>query len=604
MIRQSTFILAILLAFTLSVGAQQNLVLRVFEIEGLARYDVDAAHGAWTLALRGVYRGLSGADDGVEDAEEPGEQGADMLVRMIRDLIDPTSWAEQGRLMRLNESGTRLIVRQTPTNMERIAAFLDAQAAARARGVRLEVLVLGGGAAELVGLGGNRHIVSGERFDRIRAGTAECKILASMTGSARDGQLVVLKAGRVQHFLAAQPAQIAQTAAVSEPQEGKIFEGSEVVIRPLFAPDGRINLRVQARLGSDLGLEPWRSRSPGVGPLQLPSMRQSLFSSSVMLASGEAVVLGAIGSDAPSPRFILLRATADAGADPAFGGSRLVLRSHRCGYLTSPIMSLPRLDLGHLGGGGRLYDDVDREDGVFGSGASYLSGESIMDLVREVVTPDYWDSEPYLLDAEGRRLWIAAQEDQQKGADELLRTLAQERARFLDVEAFCLRIERGQLEAIRRENATTWLRDLLRSREALRLHAMVGSVELGSRIEFAEGLERAWVAEADAEVAQGADILSPAVETGFRGLYLRLAPYALDGERIGLDYDFDLIGPRLDLEAPGGNGVQPGIELRMARSGWASGRGHEITKAGDYLLLAETPGDQEGSVLLVIARMR
>ena len=575
--------------------------LKIFDVEGFTRGNDDAVVEAWQLPIRGAYRAQED-EPAVAEGESDNVTRADFLVRMIRDAVGADSWEESGTFMRLNESGTRLVVRHHGDVVKKVQRFITSIASARRQTFQVEVLVLKATAGSLASLAANRFVIDGKRFAAIRGGKNQgIEVISSATAQAIDGQRVRIRDQDIIHIVGAQSPQIAQSATRTEPNIVKIPVGFEFFIRPSSLPNGKVNSRIQGSLSDGLTIEDYASQAAGVSTVQLPRMQTRKFTSSGKVAIGEGMVVGSVGSADGAPRFVVVRVTGGMTETPAFQGLRGSTRVYSAGFLVRPYLGTPAVELGWVTAGPRLNDSWAREDSVFSSDWNYFSPDSVYDLIRQSVTPRFWEDNLYSLELLGDQLWVTAGPEQHKGIAQLLVELAASRGRSLTMESFTLVVDRSVVENLRSAKEGDWLRQMLRHSDTLRLHSMVGAGETGSRVEWIDGLVFAYVASVEVDVAQGADIAVPSVEVGFSGLYLRLSP-CVEGDLLGLDFRIEL-NHQESSNLKHAKFKSQDQDLVLPRIQWQQAAGHIRCRAGRYALLAEF-GLKNGKIALVIARLQ
>ncbi|MFT7618931.1 MAG: hypothetical protein ACI97A_002579 [Planctomycetota bacterium] len=578
-----------------------TLELRVFDVEGFTRSNDDAPIDHWQLPIRTAYRTKDEELGGLEPVGDDVSR-ADFLVRMIRDAVGPESWDQSGTFMRLNESGTRLIIRQSPEILGKVDRFLKSIAIARRQSYQVEILVIKATAGSLASLGVSRYQVGSKKFEVLRSGKNQgLEILNNVSGQAIDGQRIRIRSQTIAHVVGAQSAQIAQSATRTEPEVVKIPEGIDLYVRPSTLPNGLVNIRVQGTISGAFKTEDFVSESAGVATIQLPSMRVRKFTSSGTVSLGDGMVVGCVSSTDGSPRFVIVRVVGKQSVRKSFAGVRGQTRVYDAGFLISPYLGTPAIELGWSTMGPRMFENWNREDPIFRSDRKYLLPETAYDLIRQSVTPRFWENNLYSLEFLGNQLWVTAGPEQHKGIGALLDDLAKSRGRSLVVASFCLLAKRSLVESLRAEGEGDWIRQLLRHKNTLRLHTVVGAGETGSRLEWLDGAERAYVGGAAVDVAQGAEIAAPIVETGFSGFYLRVAP-CIEGDAFGLDFRFDINLPQ-GPKAKSNDYLSGDYKFSLPISDWRQSSGHVRCKPDRYTLLSEFGvGDDE--VALIVTRLQ
>ncbi len=577
----------LLVLFAALVPAQTpSLKVRVFDIDSFVRAVPDAPADPWDLPLRSLYLRLEDEDGPLDEDDGDGQSRADFLVRMIRDSLGHGIWDEPGSFMRLNEGASRLIVRHRENVLKKVERFLEVCSQQRRQPLLVQTIVVDASKVVLPSLAASGYILSSSRMDALLGGKSRgLGVLARASSRGVDGQRIRLRHLRFQKILARQGIEVAQGISTIYPQTMMVPQGFDVSVRPTRLMDGRFNLRVQATMTSDLDVK-WSSRSDESTPqIQLPSLRVRKCTSSGIVALGEGMVLGIVSQDDEGARFLIVRLVGTSVPMPTFESDQGSTRLYPVGYLLHPYLGMPRLNLGAPSGDDRWRELPQPYDSVFQEESPYFTEEMLYDLLRQSVTPQYWEENLYAMEILSSQLWVAAGKAQHAGLTQVLQQWSQERGKPLALSTFCVLADRATVAAHRAGGDKDWLRALLRDPATQRLHTAAGFAETGSRVEWLDGREYTYVGGIAVEIAQGAERSAPEARGGFRGFYLRLAP-SQDSRGFGLDYRMDLhlgMSAGKTLESAS----MAGVSLSLPASSWQHLEGYVRCVPDRYTLLGE-----------------
>ena len=580
---------------------------RFFDVSALLARPLGAAQVEWQGPIYRAFRQNRGS--GESEGEGAGEEmSVEWLTNTIR-LVGGTSWEEEGRSISLVGGGRILLVRQTPEMLDAVGAAVAELSAANATEIAVEVLVVEAGHAAVAGFIGAGGVMGAQSFEALRGGKDQgMRVVGSISGTIADGRAMRLDQVRAVTVCGDVDVEVAQSAQISDPRLQLLEIGARLHVAATLLDDGRIALAIGGQIADDLKIETFTSGAPQVGKMQLPSVNVGLIRAAGAVASGEALIVGGIGGEGQSRRFLAIRADIR-GRKTAGAAVSESVRVYPIGHLTGSSRFLPPLSMGissgdHGGGedvGNRPFDGLWYEDS-----SAAISPDQLVDMIRNLVTPSAWEEDPKLqLNYEARRLIVAGGQAQHQGIKALLGKLSAMRHRYVNVGVTVVATPRSALATLRSGGNDQWIRQVVRAPESSRRFTASVAVQMNAPAGLAVGRETAYVDDYNVEIAQAATIADPAIETVFGGLSLRLLaqPSGKEGRTsLAFEVVMTTMAPEIGTFQTGtvdsGRMQQPAVE-RFQNTG--------ITAIDDkeYGLLAEfSSAAAPDEVLLVVAQVQ
>jgi hypothetical protein len=596
-----------LFAITLgAVAAAQEaakLEMRIFDVSALVEPTADAPPSLWMLPIARAYAQERGErKSGESEAVRPME--ANDIAGLLRDGLMRQIWTD-GTQISVLEDGNFLSITQTPEALDRAAELLAELGEALRSPIEIEALAFEGGHAAVAALMDSGGFMSAAAFDALRGGKDQgLRVVASLAGSGMSGQRISISSARYTNVCGDYDVEVAQAASIPDPRVQQIMTGLTLSVRSTLLDDGRIALRLQADIVDDLKISAFAPGSPAIGKLQLPSVTVEKLTGSAVLAQGDALVVGAIAPDGGPRRLLAVRAHCrERRAGPVPVGE--LGRVFQTGFLTRAREGLPSIGLGISAGQRPIREEEDESDAiVFDRMQSFLGNDLLLDMIRNRVTPERWETEPgmSLRSLGDGRLLVLGGQEQHMGVRDLLSQLGATRARHANVAVYVVTAQRSALATLRAAGSESWLRQVMRSGETARRYTALSTSELGAPVDLLCGRETAYVDDYNVEIAQAATINDPIVESMFSGIYVRLLPFAAGRKgRLGLHYSITSAMAD-ELASFDGGAVDVG-NLQLAAASVQRSAGLVTVADKEYALLAEfsapaTPDE----VVLVIAQ--
>ncbi len=531
-------LVSLALVIVLSPGVlaadEEPLEVRDYQIDGLIAVAREAE-----LERLGIGWEPNFADDEEEagDVSILGFDGAEELVELIRSLAAPTSWEEEGTMLRT--AGGRLTVHARGDVQRAVQALLadlwsDALTRVRidARFVRLDADAL----VKLGRLGYLAELRSGRVGKEAAAAVlAQHPDAAGGTAYCAPGVRSSIRQLNSVSYVRDFDVEIAQGSIVGDPIVDLAREGVLLDVTPHLLLDGGLFLEVIAQTSALTGpIRRVNLEGLALGSVDLPSLRLFRSVSGGRLAAGESMAI--VREDGSGTVHVLL-------ITPRIVGSK-------------PIRLLPVSVLTRKRSSYRLADDSEgdykqperfpplllRTTGE----RAFINMDDLTDLLRSRILSGAREEEPLLMPV-GRRLAIRAAPDLEQAVRRELSALEAGATRTWCAEIRILEVD-----------PTTGTKLL----GAVNLSAPAGrSVCVGSVI------ERAYVADWDVEVAQESRIGDPIIGHAFGGVVmnLKLLP---TGSRKAVAARFDMIVSDLDPKIETrrtGNAVTGIIEIPKSR---------------------------------------
>lgn len=515
-------------------GDEEPLEVRDYQIDGLLALTHEAEFERLGIGWASYW------DEAEDDGDELSVLGfgeANDLVELIRSLIAPTSWEEEGALLRT--AGGRLTVHargDVQRAVEALLAQLWSEALTRIR-IDARFVTLDADALALLEKTGHLAELRSGRLGREAAtavlaqhpnaagGTAHC--VPGVRASIRQLNSV----SYVRDF----SVEIAQGSIVGDPIVDLVREGVLLDVTPHLLLDGGLFLEVIAQTSSLVGpIRQVNLEADALGSVDLPACRLFRSVSGGRLAAGESLAI--IREDGSGTMHVLL-------VTPRIIGSQ-------------PVQLLPVSALVGKRSGYRLTDDFDDEENQPEryppllvrqvDDRAFITMDELVELLRSRVLSSAREEEPLLLPV-GHRLATQA-------APEIEQTM---RRQLLALEAEATRTWRARIRvlAVDPDGAEKLL-------GAVNLAAPAGrAVCVGSVV------ERAYVADWDVEVAQESRIGDPNIGHAFGGVVMNLKLLPTGSPR-AIAAQFDMILSDLDdvIETRRtGNAVTGIIEIPKSR---------------------------------------
>ncbi|MHC4861318.1 MAG: hypothetical protein ACYTDY_14640, partial [Planctomycetota bacterium] len=465
----------------------------------------------------------------------------DALVELTREFVAPASWEEEGAEIHL--AGGRLVVsarKDVQRSVEGFLAALWAEALLRVR-VDLRSLTLSPEAqGRLEKSGVMKRLLRGRlTAEEVRAILGESGPVVSGTTLSRPAHRARIRQLDSVSYVRDFDVEIAQGSVVGDPIVGWAREGLLVDVRPHVLTDGSVFLEALGRSARlDRPIRKANLEGDALGTMDLPACRISRFFTAGRLGSGESMAI--VRREATGTLAVTLltpRVRGDAvrsGPVRIFPVSTLVW--HRVGYEITdyrdeegvPEMQPPRFVLTR----GR---------------PPYVGWDDLHEFVRARVLSEARGEEPLVQGIGGR---LVTQADPELAGEV--------RVRLAKLEEHAARTWRAHVRVLETDG----------DGEARLLSSFHLDAAAGRRVCSSSGLERAYVADWDVEVAQESRVGDPIIGRAFGGVTLNLLLDATGtrGEVAArLSMMLSDLDPELETRRTG-NAVTGIIEIpRMAR---------------------------------------
>ena len=583
-------------------GQDADVVTRIVDISGLVTPILDAPVVPWRLPI----------DEAYSDSE-PRERNLastprvpftmDQVVMMLRTAIAPKSWSDDRTTLTPMGEGAHLLVRHDKDVVERVVDFVASFTRVVRHPIEVEGWVLRGDSVRLAEILASGPILDARRVAAMRSSWRQANIVVDRHVRVRavDTQRLRLETGRLVHFCGDYDVEVAPGAQSVDPTVRMIFEGLDLAVRPTLTLAGKIDLRLQGRLASRLELASVRPKSPVVGGLQLPKVAVQMFASTVSIESGGGVIIGALRSTESEARVLVLAARTSELRSPAIGEGARWNAIYPLRHITAPRAGLAPLFLGQAAQGRRRDEGraTRRTETPFARSSTFIEADRVFDMVRTQVNPKAWDDFSYRLELVNGRLFASATSTDQREIRDLLATLTTKRADHVAAEVHVLSVVGDVDEDIKPAQRA---RALLRSTTSERLHSAFLVAEIGGSAHLACGREFAYLGDYDVKIAERAYAGDPVVRTGFAGLYLRLAPFAVGSDAFGVHFGFDFSGRDPTVTDFGAGSGEYGLQ-QLPTVPRVAHVGQVISSANNWTILHEAsdPSFPERR-LIVVAR--
>jgi hypothetical protein len=522
--------LVLSLAPAMLAADEEQLEVRDYQIDGLIAVAAEAP-----LERLGLAWIPFGAYDEDEGAGQPvlGFESGDELSDLIVALVAPDSWEAEGASVRAN--GGRLTVSARGDVQRRVAALLDElwkQALTRVRIDARFVTLSPEDLARFERLG----VLAELRRGRVGAEAAAAILAANPGAAGGTAQAVPGARASIRQITSVSyvrdfGVEIAQGSIVGDPIVDLAREGVLLDVRPHLLPDGDLFLEVLARAAKiERPIREVRLEADALGSVDLPACGLFRVFSAARLSPGESLTILNRQADGSVHVLLLTPQVVGSGAGPLFPASVLV-RPREAFCVTD-----------------RYETDEDRPERyppglvMEEEPRPFLHGDDLLELLRSRIISSGRETETVCF---GVGDWLAM-----KGEEAVLEEV------------------RRQLRALEVEATHTWsasIRMFSAGGEGER--RLLGSVCLpvasGRTACIQAGVEHAYVADWDVEVAQESRIGDPEIGHAFGGvaMNLKLLP---TGSARAIAANFDLLFSELEQKIETrrtGNAVTGIIEI-------------------------------------------
>jgi hypothetical protein len=524
-------------------GGDEPFEVRDYQVDALVR-----AVRETELERIGLERGASWDEYWGDDDSKEGTAGYhqfvddDGLVELIVESVAPASWDEEGAEIEL--VGGRLVVSARRDVQRAIEALLADLWSAAMRRVRVDVHFVRLSAEAQKGLkreGVLAPLLAG-RLTSAQVGTVHAAAGPGVSGAtvSRPARRATIRHLDSVSYVRDFDVEIAQGSIVGDPMVGFVRQGLLVDVRPHLLTDGSVFLEALGQSASALGaLRRVDLEADALGALDLPACRVSRFFAAGRVAPGETMAI--------------LRREASGALAVTFLTPRVTPRgAQRSALSLFPVSALTWYRFGY-----EVTDRTDETDKpperfpprlvLHGGMAPYVDWDGLLELVRARALSEAREDDPLVWPL-GTRICTLA--------DPAL--VGEVRGQIAALEDLATRTWRVHVKL-------TETGDETRPREIAAFHLDAAA---GRRVCYSAGVERAYVADWDVEVAQESRIGDPEVGRAYGGVTvnLRLDGAGSPGEVAArLEMLLSELAPEFETRRTG-NAVTGIIEIpRMAR---------------------------------------
>ena len=434
----------------------------------------------------------------------------DQLVDVIREMVEPESWDEEGASIEARYS--RLFIRNQVHVLTKVEKVLETLSQEASRRVRFEVSVWrmdwAEGLAELAG----KEFVPPENAEHLESGSVE----------TYPGVSTSFKVTRRHRILKDFDVEIAEKSAIADPIVEAADEGLVIDLVPHPTMDGgRVVVETLVRRGEfeqpipQLTLA--KSRDYLLGRLQLPVFRQSFAQTTAVVTSGGEYTVPFISDGKLIVVRVKTKVLGRASADWLIDTGALTGAQNRYMVGYNPDSE----DEERARWAPRLYrtytDDPFRPLG---------HPEELGELVISFVDPWHWEDYGRIDYGQNGLFFVRAKPEVNQRVHRFLAAREQEVIRPLRLDLSIVSVA-GEVKSGPAES--------LPEAQPVR-HAVSLTTLAGKETSVLLGRTRNFVVDYDVEVAQDSKIADPIIGQVFTGLAANLRPLlSLDGSKVRLD---------------------------------------------------------------------
>ncbi len=570
-------ILCILVAGQTRAQVKPKIENRAFNLKCLSTALSGQVRPSFNLPLRSSI----GRDSGDEQEQqlvgmslENREFSMDSVVDLLRQVCVQGEDEEEALEWDLQER--TLVVRALPKTMRKIESTLVFLERLVNRNAEVEVIALEGRALDDSPAG----LLSKEQISKLLA-----KYPASerLRGLVNLGQSVRLNASRRRQYVADYDVEVAEKSSISDPVVTALVEGMEIGLFVEECLDGRFMMRATGRQCQRKGkARVIRKPAEGLGAIELPRTRSSVFAMSAILTPGSGFLIGSQEARAKSWLVRLIK------VDPApqFGGLK-VLETRSLNR--SPF--LPRIGgvVGPTGTGERNVEESDESEGD----ETILSTDFLQDSIHRILESQEHENFSSLVTEIDGKLFLRVPAN----------TLARIRRESVAVAA---PLVRNVSTEFRYDLVSNESLDALLKRSNSEIATQLGRnaktfCRTGSRALVSSGEEWLAIKDKNVEIASSSKIADPVMESLFAGMLLYSQPSISFSGDVMMAVDFTF-----QVDTKKGRVFETGLESIGAidANDLAHTTGHARYKARnkEWILIRVAPIRSTGKTLVLMTR--